>query len=64
MAKAKGFDVGDRVQLNSGGPVMSVKWVSENGRNYDCQWFAGKKLDKGNFVAEQLVRVPDEEEPK
>ena len=25
--------------------------------NYACQWFAGKKLEQGNFQEEQLVLV-------
>ena len=35
---------------------MSVKTVpSEQGRAYYCQWFAGKKLDQGEFKEEQLI---------
>ncbi len=54
--KAK-FAVGATVALNTGGsPVMSVRAVpSEEGRRYTCQWFAGKKLDQGDFMEEQLV---------
>jgi uncharacterized protein YodC (DUF2158 family) len=51
------FKVGATVTLNTGGgPVMSVKIVpSEQGRNYSCQWFAGRKLDQGEFKEEQLI---------
>lgn len=51
------FKVGATVAINTGGgPVMSVKFVpGEEGRNYTCQWFAGKKLDQGDFKEEQLI---------
>jgi len=58
MATKKSFKVGDMVQLNAGGPVMSVHRVGTppNGETYyDCQWFAGKKLDVGRFTPEQLI---------
>ncbi|WP_186036569.1 DUF2158 domain-containing protein [Burkholderia gladioli] len=56
------FKVGATVTLNTGGgPVMSVKIVpKEPDRSYACQWFAGRKLDQGDFKEEQLVAV----EPK
>lgn len=38
------FSVGDVVQLNSGGPEMSIYYISDNRRDISCQWFAGKKL--------------------
>ena len=48
--------------MNANGPVMSVKYVpSDPGKDYTCQWFAGKKLDQGNFKEEQLV--PAEPKP-
>lgn len=63
MAKAK-YKIGDKVKLNSGGPVMSVQTVHTYDRysekegefngKYTCQWFAGKKLDKGTFPEESL----------
>jgi len=51
------FKVGATVALNTGGsPVMSVKVApTEQGRLYYCQWFAGKKLDQGEFKEEQLI---------
>lgn len=58
------FAKGDQVVLKSGGPVMTVeKPISStttgffNG-NYRCQWFAGKKLDSGNFPEESLEKAP------
>lgn len=40
---------------------MSVKFTPNQARNtYICQWFAGKKLDQGEFKEEQLIAA----EPK
>jgi uncharacterized protein YodC (DUF2158 family) len=41
------YKIGDKVQLNVGGPKMSVKEIVENHNgkyegNYKCMWFAGK----------------------
>lgn len=51
------FNVGATVTLNTGGgPVMSVKSApSVHRETYLCQWFAGKKLDQGEFKEEQLI---------
>jgi uncharacterized protein YodC (DUF2158 family) len=46
--KSYEFQVGDIVELKSGGPDMSVKRDMLDG-NYECQWFAGKKLCEGYF---------------
>lgn len=56
------FKVGATVALNTGGgPVMSVKTIpSELRKYYVCQWFAGRKLDFGEFKEEQLIAA----EPK
>jgi len=52
------FKTGDLVRLKSGGPIMTVasytapaQYTSEH---YRCDWFAGKKLDSGNFKPDQL----------
>ncbi|MGG4604257.1 YodC family protein [Paenalcaligenes sp. Me131] len=51
------FVVGDIVKLKSGGPEMTVKIVSEEHQIYTCQWFAGKKLEQGQFPGDSLVEV-------
>jgi uncharacterized protein YodC (DUF2158 family) len=57
MASGKEFKVGDIVKLKSGGPDMTVEgWNAYHGA-YDCQWFAGKKLDTGLFKFESLELV-------
>jgi len=54
------FQPGDLVELKSGGPQMTVKAVrissvadyledEEQQPHYKCQWFAGKKLELGDF---------------
>lgn len=51
------FKVGDIVKLKSGGPDMAVRYVPSDGGQYDCQWFAGKKLEAGRFPEESLIEV-------
>ncbi|MDM0018371.1 YodC family protein [Variovorax saccharolyticus] len=52
------FEVGDVVKLASDGPEMTIKaQPSEAGRRYYAQWFAGKKLEQGEFYEDQLVLV-------
>ena len=56
------FAVGEVVKLKSGGPEMTVRAVPNSGYgdNYNCQWFAGKKLEAGNFPEGSLDKVtPD-----
>ena len=38
------FEAGDKVQLKSGGPVMTVESTEENTVN--CIWFEGKSGNK------------------
>jgi uncharacterized protein YodC (DUF2158 family) len=56
------FKIGERVQLNSGGPEMTVGKLIEGdmGDIYRCQWFAGKKLEAGNFPVESLHSLDEE----
>lgn len=53
------FKLGDSVYLKSGGPEMSVheliEWGGAFTGEYNCQWFAGKKLEKGRFAEESLT---------
>ena len=68
MAKET-FGVGDTVMLKSGGPVMTVQEVPLGTFNdgYNCQWFAGRKLESGNFPLDSLVEAepqPNVEAPK
>jgi uncharacterized protein YodC (DUF2158 family) len=60
----KGFKIGDIVKLNAGGPDMSVKSYRETVDIYVCQWFAGKKLEQGEFKPDGLQRVEPKSEDK
>ena len=55
---ANEFVVGNIVKLKSGGPEMTVKSVHGEQDLYTCQWFAGKKLEQGNFPGDSLEQVP------
>ncbi|MEZ8657028.1 YodC family protein [Vibrio splendidus] len=46
------FKTGDIVKLKSGGPDMTVQSTSPIG--YWCQWFAGKKMERGQFPKDSL----------
>ncbi len=52
------FETGELVCLKSGGPVMTVQgYASSVGDDYMCQWFAGKKLERGKFPPSSLKKV-------
>jgi uncharacterized protein YodC (DUF2158 family) len=56
---AQKFKPGDIVALKSGGPPMTVteelsSHLTGRPTNYQCQWFAGKKLEAGIFPADAL----------
>jgi len=60
------FEIGEVVQLKSGGPKMTV---GQNPGAFSnpgvfCQWFAGSKLEHGFFAPATLIRPqPDKKEP-
>ena len=57
------FKSGDTVQLKLGGPIMTIK----NPNYFDwvlCQWFAGKKLEEGQFSPDSLIRASVNEKEK
>ncbi len=60
MANKEKYKVGDIVRLRSGGPEMTVAALPEDRQYsdfYRCQWFAGKKLESGNFQEASLEPV-------
>ncbi len=61
MANTKTFKVGDIVQLKSGGPKMTVYNPDTLSGEVYCQWFAGSKLDSGEFPKDSLIKVEEEE---
>lgn len=56
MANDDAFQIGDIVKLKSGGPDMTVQRLTDAYGQYTCQWFAGKKLESGNFKEASLER--------
>lgn len=56
------FTVGNIVKLKSGGPEMTVHgerqtMATKNLLMVHCQWFAGKKLESGDFPPDSLELV-------
>jgi uncharacterized protein YodC (DUF2158 family) len=52
------IQAGDRVQLKSGGPVMTVSDVENQG--VWCQWFDNHQtLQSGSFNIHMLIKVRD-----
>lgn len=54
---AQKFVVGDIVKLKSGGPEMTVRLYNERYNKCTCQWFAGKKLEQGEFPEDSLEKI-------
>ncbi|SFB35269.1 Uncharacterized conserved protein YodC, DUF2158 family [Collimonas sp. OK607] len=51
--------IGDVVQLNSGGPKMTVTEVAEDGSRASTMWFAGSKREMGGFPIEAIILISD-----
>jgi uncharacterized protein YodC (DUF2158 family) len=47
---------GDRVQVKSGGPTMTVESIGKDGTVY-CVWFDGSTEKKSNFNSASLQKV-------
>jgi uncharacterized protein YodC (DUF2158 family) len=54
------FNIGDLVELKSGGPKMTVTRVDDLGIRtiVRCTWFADSKKEQGEFPPEALVSSP------
>jgi uncharacterized protein YodC (DUF2158 family) len=46
---------GDKVQLKSGGPSMTVEWIER--QIATCAWFEKERLEQHSFALESLERV-------
>ena len=58
MATPIKYPVGTIVRLKSNGPDMTVRTIPGPGnKSYQCQWFAGKKLENGFFPEDSLELV-------
>jgi uncharacterized protein YodC (DUF2158 family) len=55
---SKEFKVGEVVTLKSGGPEMTVsdtRRLSPKDVMVTCQWFGGRKLERGTFPEASLI---------
>lgn len=60
MSENKGFEVGQTVELKSGGPVMTI--TSITGDQITCDWFVNKhKHSSGTFPSASLKPAAPEE---
>ena len=59
---AEEFGVGDVVKLKSDGPDMTVFDGSNRDDHVWCQWFGGRKLEKGRFPIVSLIPVIAEDD--
>lgn len=61
MSENKGFEVGQTVELKSGGPVMTITTIVAD--QITCSWFVNKhKHGSGTFPAAALKPAAPEEE--
>jgi uncharacterized protein YodC (DUF2158 family) len=57
------FKSGDQVQLKSGGPKMTIDHYTSSA-HVVCHWFAGNKLETGNFQQDALQTYAEPPKPK
>lgn len=50
------FNIGDVVELKSGGPSMTVSELSKDGKMVNCMWFSENTPKKHMFTNETLVK--------
>jgi uncharacterized protein YodC (DUF2158 family) len=55
------FRVGDVVQLNSGGPEMTISFILPTGKVF-CVWFDGSEKREETFPPEAIQLVERENE--
>ena len=56
MEEAMQFDVGDTVNLKSGGPLMTVEHFVEESY-VGCVWFEEHQIQRGTFPAATLDKA-------
>ena len=57
---AEKFEKGQKVKMNSGGPIMTVRWCEDEYGEMTafCEWFDSKnELKSGKFAATSLVEA-------
>ena len=55
---AEQLKAGDKVQLKSGGPVMTIIEIDSNGEAL-CKWQVGRQPVQDSFPQDELVKVPE-----
>ena len=56
------FEIGDTVQLNSGGPNMTVTAIAPDGYGLEAIWFDGAQAYTGNFKLACITRICSRED--
>lgn len=51
------LEIGDVVQLKSGGPQMTVEGVSSDKSRVSCIWFSDESVKKDGFQTQSLQKV-------
>jgi uncharacterized protein YodC (DUF2158 family) len=55
------FKLGDKVQLNSGGPIMTISGflgsTDYQPERAECLWFIDKRTQEGTFPLHTLIKV-------
>lgn len=54
------LNVGDLVQLKSGGPVMTIESRSDNNGEWNCVWFASTRSKDGEAMMPARGQFPGE----
>jgi uncharacterized protein YodC (DUF2158 family) len=58
------FNIGDTVQLKSGGPIMTISMTGLSGGSVQCAWFEENTLKHGVFHPATLKSAePNEDGP-
>lgn len=52
---------GDVVQLNSGGPKMTIRDIGPDG-NITCKWFSADVVKEAYFLATELILIRPKQE--
>lgn len=51
------FEIGDVVQLKSGGPKMTIIEITPDKSRLLCTWFAGGNNKQASFLSAIIVKV-------
>lgn len=57
------FQIGDTVMLNSGGPIMTVKEITDAGKEVRCIWFNNGIISSAFFPNASVKKQSPNENP-